>query len=218
MTVKSVVVALGLLASAGLAAGAQSKSSKAAAKPAPAPANLHLTVAPVGNEARYRVREVLAGHEMENEAVGVTDSIRGNLVVQPNGTIVSDSSLFVVNIAVLKSDQKRRDAYIKENTLHTDKYPTVQIVPKSFVGLTARPSQTPVAFQMIGDLTIEGVTHPTTWDVSAHAQGNDIVGTAKTQFLFSDFAMEKPHRAVVFSVTDTVKLEYDFHLTQVPPQ
>jgi polyisoprenoid-binding protein YceI len=214
MTVKSVVVALGILASAGLAAGAQAKTTtKPAAK---VPANLHLVVAPVGNEARYRVHEVLAGHEVENEAVGVTDSIAGGLVIQPNGTIVSDSSRIVVNIAVLKSDQKRRDAFIKENTLHTDKYPTVQIVPTSFIGLTTKPTQTPVTFQLVGDLTIQGVTHPTTWSVTAHTQGNDIVGLATTWFLFQDFAMEKPRRAVVMSVADTVKLEYSFHFAVVP--
>jgi polyisoprenoid-binding protein YceI len=64
---------------------------------------------------------------------------------------------------------------------------------------------------MVGDLTVRDVTRPTTWQVSARRQGNDIVGTATTQFTFKDFNMDQPRVPIVLSVADTIKLEYDFH-------
>lgn len=211
MTVKSVVIALGLLASAGLAAGAQSKAAKAAKAP---PANLHFTVAPTGNEARYRVREQLAGIDFPTDAVGVTHDITGTLVVQPNGTIIPDSSKIVVNIQNLKSDKSTRDRYLHTHSIEIDKYPTVMFTPTSFQGLSAKPGATAQTFGMTGDLTVHGVTHPVTWQVSAHEDGDDILGTASTKFTFHDFGMEPPKKAILLSVMDTVKLEYDFHLVQ----
>ncbi|HEY4217109.1 MAG TPA: YceI family protein [Gemmatimonadaceae bacterium] len=213
MTVKSVLIALGVLASTGLAAGAQSKTAKAA-KPAAAPANLHFTVAPAGNEARYRVREQLAGIDFPTDAVGVTHDITGSLVVQPNGTIIPDSSKIVVNIQNLKSDKSTRDRYLHTHSIEIDKYPTVMFAPKGFVGLNAKPGATAATFGMTGDLTVHGVTHPVTWQVNAHGDGDDILGTATTQFTFHDFGMEPPKKAILLSVMDTVKLEYDFHLVQ----
>jgi polyisoprenoid-binding protein YceI len=210
MTVKSVIVAFGLLASAGLAAGAQSKGAKAVKTPA----NLHFTIAPAGNEARYRVREQLIGLDFPSDAVGVTHDITGGLVVQPNGTIIPDSSRITVSLSNIKSDKSARDRYLHKNSIEIDKYPTVEFAPKSFVGLTAKPGATAASFSMLGDLTVHGATHPVTWIVSAHEQGDDILGTATTQFTFQDFGMTPPKKAIVLSVMDTVKLEYDFHFVQ----
>jgi polyisoprenoid-binding protein YceI len=179
-----------------------------------APANLHFTVAPTGNEARYRVREQLIGFDFPNDAVGVTHDITGSLVVQPNGTIIPDSSVITVGIQSLKSDKSSRDKYIHSNSIESDKYPTVQFAPKSFAGLTAKPGATAGAFDLTGDLTVHGVTHPVTWQVSAHEAGDDILGTATTKFTFQDFGMQPPKKAILLSVMDTVKLEYDFHFVQ----
>ncbi len=227
MTVKSVVVALGLLASAGLAAGAQSRSAKAAAKKAAAkkaivaPANLHFMVAPTGNEARYRVREQLVGIDFPTDAVGKTQAVTGMLVVQPNGTIVADSSKIIVNVQTMKSDKSGRDKTIRTTAIETDKFPTVEFVPQSFAGLTAKPGATDATFTMTGNITVHGTTHPVTWDVTAHSAGNDVLGTALTKFTFQDIDVVPPKKSVLLvaiSVADTIKLEYDFHFIQAPPK
>jgi hypothetical protein len=43
-----------------------------------APAQLRYSVAPDGNEARYRVREQLMHHDLPNDAVGKTSAITGD--------------------------------------------------------------------------------------------------------------------------------------------
>jgi len=194
---------------------AQTKSapSKAAASKTAAtkPARFHFIVSPTGNEARYRVREQLAGFDLPNDAVGVTKDITGQFVVDSDGKIVRDSSKIVVQVTSLKSDKTRRDGYVQRATLQTAKFPQVELVPVSFDGITAPlPAGASKTFALVGDLTVHGVTHPTTWQVTAHADGGDIVGTAVTAFTFKDFELAQPRVPVVLSVGDTIKLEYDF--------
>ena len=170
-------------------------------------------VAPTGNEARYRVREQLVSFDLPNDAIGATKEITGTLLVDANGAIVRDSSRIVVKVTNLKSDQARRDNFIKRRTLETDKFSTVELVPSSFRGLSARPTGEPITFSMVGDLTVHGATHPTEWNVTARSEGSDIVGTAITSFTFKDMGLDQPKVPVVLSVADTIKLEYDFRFT-----
>jgi polyisoprenoid-binding protein YceI len=209
---RDVTLALAALIGAASLAGAQSKSAKGSVAENPGTV-LDFIVAPTGNEARYRVREQLISLDLPNDAVGVSHDITGSLFVTPNGTVVGDSSRIIVNIANLKSDKSRRDDYIKQHTMDTDKYPTVALAPKSFVGLTAKPGAAPSNFDIQADLTVHGVTRPTTWKVAAHADGSDIVGTATTAFTFKDFELEQPKVPFLLSVEDTIKLEYDFRFT-----
>jgi polyisoprenoid-binding protein YceI len=178
---------------------------------------LRYIVAPTGNEARYRVREQLVSFDLPNDAIGATKDITGMLVVDQNGTIVRDSSRIIVNLTNLKSDQARRDNFIKRRTLETDKYTTVELVPTTLRGVSARPTGSdPITFGLVGDLTVHGAAHPTDWTVTAHAEGSDIVGTATTAFTFKDLGLEQPRVPVVLSVADTIKLEYDFRFTPAP--
>lgn len=187
------------------------------AAPVPAaaqsPVPVHLVVGPEGNEARYRVREQLAGVDFPNDAIGTTSAIVGTLVLDANGAVVSDSSEFVVDLTTLVSDRQRRDRYIQERTLETERYPTIDFKPTEQRGLPwPLPSTGDFAFQLIGALTVHGVTRHATWDVQAQATGEGFSGAATTQFTFEDYSMERPRVAVVLSVEDQITLEYDFHL------
>ncbi|HTE46202.1 MAG TPA: YceI family protein, partial [Gemmatimonadaceae bacterium] len=172
--------------------------------------------APTGNEARYRVREQLAGFDLPNDAVGVTQDVTGVIVVDAKGVVVGDSSRIVIGLKTLKSDKSRRDGFLQSRTLETEKFPTAELAPKTFVGLTARPGSAPTTFDVVGDLTVHGVAHPTTWKVTARSEGQDIVGTATTAFTFKDAGLVQPKVPVVLSVADTIKLEYDFHFMPAP--
>jgi polyisoprenoid-binding protein YceI len=175
---------------------------------------LHFIVAPTGNEARYRVREQLVGFDLPNDAVGVTKDVAGRLVVAKDGKILRDSSRIVIQVTSLKSDKSRRDGYVQHNTLETTKYPQVEFVPSAFQGLSEPiPAGTTRTFSVIGDLTVHGTTHPTTWQVTAHADGADVVGSAATVFTFKDFGLDQPKVPVLLSVADSIKLEYDFRFS-----
>jgi polyisoprenoid-binding protein YceI len=189
-------------------------SAQTVAKSTQAKAPMRFVLAPEGNEARFRVREQLAGFDLPNDAVGKTAKIDGAMVLAADGKILKDSSRFTVDLTTLTSDQSRRDGFIKRNTIQTDSFPNAVFVPTSAQGLPAiLPATGDLAFSLTGDLTIHGVTKPATWQVKAkRIAGGAVTGTATTEFKFGDFNMTIPKVARVLSVDDRIVLEYDFNL------
>ena len=184
----------------------------AAAKPA---APIRFTVSASGNEARYRVREQLMGANLPNDAIGATKMISGTILAYPDGRIVKDSSKIVIQVDSLKSDKDRRDGFLRRRTLETEKYPTVELIPTEIRGFNGKlPASGTATFQLLGDLVIKGQAHPTVWNVTARAEGQDVAGTATSAFTFKDMNLDQPRVPVVLSVADTIKLEYDFKLVR----
>jgi polyisoprenoid-binding protein YceI len=164
-----------------------------------------------GNLARYRVRERLLGNELDNDAVGETRAISGSIALDRDARVVPAGSLFTVELAGLKSDKSRRDTYVRNRLLATKTYPSTRFAITEVRGLPSPlPTSGPVRFQLVGDLTIKGVTRPTTWSVSATVTGDRLTGRAATAFTFAQFQLTQPKVSVVLSVSDTVRLEYDF--------
>jgi polyisoprenoid-binding protein YceI len=183
----------------------------------PATDGLQLVVSPEGNEARYRIREQLAGVDLPNDAVGATGEVSGGIAFDASGNLVPASSKFVVNVGTLKSDTARRDGYVRGRILETSQIPTVELMPTAIRGLTLPlPASGKKTFQLIGDLTVHGVTKPTMWNVNATFDKVRVTGAAATSFVFSDFGLNQPRVPVVLSVADSIKLEYTFSL--VPKQ
>lgn len=168
-----------------------------------------------GNAARYRVREQLAGVSLPNDAVGETTEIAGQIVLDASGRIVPGQSRFTVQVASLKSDRDRRDNYVRTRTLETTTHPTVVLEPLELRGLPwPLPAAGPITFQLRGNLTVRGVTRPTTWEVRLTPEGTAFRGSATTSFTFEEFTMTKPRVASVLSVDDVIKLEYDLRLVK----
>ena len=175
---------------------------------------LRYAVAPTGNEARFRVREQLVGVDFPNDAVGKTSQIAGAIVVGPDGKIVREGSSFTVDLTNLVSDNARRDNYVRRNTLVTDSFPKAVFVPTSAKGLPATlPATGETTFELVGDLTVRGVTRPVTWQVKAtRAAAGAVTGSATTSFPFAEFGLTIPKVGRVLSVDDKITLEYDFNL------
>lgn len=185
--------------------------TKAAAK------TVRYAVAPQGNEVRFRVREQLARIDFPSDAVGTSTNIQGGIVVNDKGVIVKEQSRFIIDLASLKTDSDRRDNFVRRRTLQTEQFPNAEFVPTQIKNLRfPLPTAGDVAFQLIGDLTIRGVTRPVTWDVTAKVANGSISGEARTQLKFADLQLEKPKVMSVLSVDDDIRLEYTFLLTPAP--
>lgn len=183
-----------------------------AADPA-AGGQLRFVPAPDGNEARYLVNETLASLQVPSDAVGRTSAVTGMIVVNADGSIVAGESQFTVDLATLQSDSSRRDNYVRGNTLETDLYPNAEIVLTAVEGLPSPlPTSGEVTFQLMGDLTVHGVTKPATWQVTAQVGEGTLTGLATTSFTFADYNMQKPSVMSVLSVDDVIRLEYQFNL------
>jgi polyisoprenoid-binding protein YceI len=203
-----------LLGVAGLAPA--QRSSPAAAPAASAytaqeTASVRLRLAPSGNEARYRVNEQLARVTLPNDAVGATSAVTGQLLLDAAGRFVADSSRITIDMTSLETDNDRRDNFVRRRTLEVEQYPTAVLAPRALRGLPwPLPASGERRFQLVGDLALHGVTRSTVWDVTATFAGDRISGTARTQFKFGDFNLTIPRVAMVLSVQDSIRLEYDF--------
>ena len=179
--------------------------------------DIRLEVAPAGNEARYRVREQLAGFDLPNDAIGRSSGVSGALVLDEKGGVVPGPSRIVVNVAELRSDRDRRDGYVRRRILESDSFPTATLAPTVIRGLPwPLPASGQAPLTLAGDLTVKGVTRPTTWNAIANFAGDTISGTAATAFTFADFGLDQPRVPIVLSVGDTIRLEYDFRLVRTP--
>lgn len=179
------------------------------------PVPIRLVVAAQGNEARFVVREQLAGAELPNDAVGVTSAITGGITLDARGMVDSSASRISVDLTTLTSDRSRRDNFIKRRTIVTDSFPTAELVVTGIRGLpTTLPASGTMSLVLTGNLTLHGVTRPSSWEVTARVEGESILGKAVTRIKFGDFGMTQPRVAVVLSVVDDIRLEYDFHFVR----
>lgn len=172
-------------------------------------------VAPAGNEVRYRVREQLAGFDLPNDAVGKSSTVSGAIAFDADGRLLRDASRFTVDASTFVSDRDRRDRYVGSRLLEAQQFPEIVLVPTALRGVTLPlASAGSSSFELVGDLTVRGVTRPTVWRVTAQLENGRVSGTASTRFVFDDFQMEKPRVRSVLSVADTIVLEYDFSLVR----
>lgn len=205
-----------------VAATSEPQATTANTNPTAAPSNadeiVTLIVVPEKSEARYRVREQLAGFDAPSDAIGKTQAITGQIVGKMDGSIDSANSQFVVDVRTLRSDQGMRDGFIQRSTLQTSQFPNVTFVPTSAPGLPLIvPGNGNASFQLIGDLTVKDVTKPVTWEATCQLESNQTEGkcTATTSFTFADFNIEQPRVPRVLSIQDTIKLEVDLYLKRV---
>jgi polyisoprenoid-binding protein YceI len=153
--------------------------------------------------ARYRVREQLARISFPSDAVGATKSVTGTIIAKTDGTISAGSKV-QVDLSTLTSDESMRDRFIKGGTLQTSTYPYAVFAPSAIEGLALPTKDGPVAFKLIGSLTIRNITKQVTWDVAGTISGNEATGTATTSFTFDYFNLQKPSVGAVLSVEDNV--------------
>jgi polyisoprenoid-binding protein YceI len=132
-------------------------------------------------------------------------------VFAPDGSIVADQSKISVDLSKLQSDESRRDNFIKGTTLQTSRFPMATFVPREAQGLPSPlPTTGQATFQLIGDLTVHGVTRPVTWQVTAQFGDASVSGAASTTVNISDFGMSPPKAGPVLSIEDGLTLELAF--------
>lgn len=212
---RSWCLAIAVLAMPAVASG-QARSARAPRVTTPAPTRTQWHLPPdSSNTASFTVREQLVGAELPNDAVGITHTLTGGIVLDAAGQIDAIGSHVTVDMRTLTTDRANRDRYIKSHTIVTDSFPYATFVPQQ-VRLTtgSLTANGPFAGTMLGTLTLHGTTSPATWTVTGIVNGNDITGTATTHIHFGDYRMTQPRLMLVMSIVDDVKLDYAFHFVK----
>jgi polyisoprenoid-binding protein YceI len=176
---------------------------------------VRLDLVPDATQVRFRVREQFAGRSLPNDAVGTTRAVTGAIQLDSQGRIQGEQSKITADLRTLQSDEARRDRFIRENTLETDEFPLAEFSPKEARGLPwPLPTSGEGTFQLDGDLTVHGVTRPTTWETTARFTDQEVSGTASTRVRITEFGMEIPRVTLILSIDDDARLEMDFRATR----
>jgi polyisoprenoid-binding protein YceI len=163
------------------------------------------TLEVASGEARYRVKEELFGVGL-TDAVGTTKEVKGQVAFR-NGRW---SGRLVVNLESLKSDQARRDNYLRQNTFQTARFPEAVFVPVEVKGLpNPWPREGRLPVEVLGDLTIRDVTQRVSWKGEAEFRGSEVRVQLQTAFPFELFNLTQPRVPIVLSVENNIRLEVE---------
>lgn len=202
-------------ASSPIVSQATSDTTPVAASATDPSTSIQLVIDPTTSQASYHAHEQLVGHALPSEAVGTTRAVSGILVLNPDGTPAADQSQFTIDLTSLRSDESRRDNFIQGNTLQTSQYPTATFVATQLQGLPSPlPTSGQATFQLVGDLTVHGVTQPAVWQVTANFDGSTVTGDATTTVQLTDFGMAPPKAGPVLTIDNAVTLELAFGATR----
>jgi len=172
-----------------------------------------------GTSARYLVKEQFLRLDLPNDAIGETSAVSGSIRFRSDGSIDPAGSKFVVELRPLSSDDQERDEFLEEESLESNKFSVAEFVIEEAPGLPwPLPQDGQHEFQLRGEMTVHGVTNPTTWEVTAQFSPQGATGQAKTSFNFAKFDMEKPSVFFLLSVEDLIRLELEFVLGYGPSE
>lgn len=162
------------------------------------------------SEAHYEVGETFFQGNRFVVAIGRTQGIAGDVLVDFANPANSQIGTIVIDVSQLTSDESRRDNYIRNNGLESSRYPQATFVPTKIEGLPAsvKPGDT-LTLKVTGDLTVKETTKPVTFEVTLLAAADKLTGSAVTQILLSDFGVG-PIQIAMLATEDEAKLAFDF--------
>jgi polyisoprenoid-binding protein YceI len=173
------------------------------------------TIVPGQSRATFRVREQLVGVQLPSDAVGTTSAVTGRIVLRREGGIAPEASRVLVDLRDLRTDDPRRDSFIRQSTLRTADFPNAEFMPRTAPGLpNPLPASGEHTFRLSGGMLLRGVARDVTWDVTARRAGAQLSARATTTVRFGDFGMTPPRAEPVVMVVDEIRLELDLVAAQ----
>ena len=195
------------------AAQSAAQPTTAAAPAAPTGAGQLYHIDAAQSEVHYEVNETFLQGNRLNTAIGRTKGIAGDLLINSADPAKSQIGDIVIDISQFKSDESRRDNFIRNSGLESAKYPQATFKTTSITGLPAKVNVgDEVSFSISGDLTVKQTTKPATWQVTLKLTDTGLSGEATTQIKMSDFGVG-PLKLPILQTEDDVKLVFDFVAT-----
>jgi polyisoprenoid-binding protein YceI len=161
--------------------------------------------------ASYSVQERFFNRPTSHRTTGMARGLEGELTVRLGETPSVQFSTFKVDLRLLKSDEERRDASLREEWLESGRYPIAELSDIHVEGAPATYREgEEVEFKLLGMLRVHATSRPTTWTVRARLADNTVTGVATTMVNMSDFGFAPPEIAGVLKVEDPTILEVNF--------
>lgn len=177
-----------------------------------APATQRYVIDPQQSQMIYRVGETFLNQgNRYNVAVGATNAVRGEVVIDRANPRNSRIGVLTIDISTFTSDNARRDNAIRERWLESARYPTATFTPTHIEGLPQTYTEgREVALRVTGDLRVRDVTRETTFATTVTLRGDVLTGTAATRILMTDFGFQPPSILGILRAENEVALELRF--------
>ncbi|MEY8565505.1 YceI family protein [Corynebacteriaceae bacterium 7-707] len=139
-------------------------------------------------EAGYTFDEILPGQEKTTS--GRTSSVDGSLVVSDG---VLREGKVTVDVASIESDIEKRDIHVRDNILHTDRYPEATFTITDPVDLSSLPDDGSVDTVTVnGELTMHGQTNDVTTELSVLRTGENVIVSGRVPVEREAFGIVSP--------------------------
>jgi polyisoprenoid-binding protein YceI len=152
--------------------------------------------------------------------VGVTDQMTGTLRLEPTeaGGVELVSGEFAVNVRALDSDSDLRDERIQREWLVSNVFPEAYFAATALENFPAPYTPgTPAMFNLVGDLTLHGVTRTVSFSTTATLTDNTLSGLATTPVLMTDFGFDPPEIPGFMRAENEVLITLNFVFREVEP-
>ena len=173
-------------------------------------------VVPEESQASYIVDEEFLSEALsklgieagKKVVVGTTPGVSGEIQLNLESAEPVESAQFSVDMAGLKTDQDRRDNWLKDNAIETSRFPAATFTATSVTGFPESINEgEEISFQLVGDLTVRDVTKSVTFEVTAVLSDDTIKGTAVLPLKLTDFGIDPPDFANTLKVADEFRIE-----------
>lgn len=178
----------------------------------PAAGQTVFTLDPSSTQATFTIHEVLLGNP--NTVVGSTNQVTGQILVDTSDPSKSKVGQIRVDLSTLVTDNDMRNHTLQGRILETgdpsNQYATFDAASYKGLPSSIAAGQT-VTFQVIGNLTLHGVTKVETFDITlTPSSATQMTGKATTTVRYEDFNLSIPNVPSVSDVTDNVTLALTF--------
>ncbi|HEY0908312.1 MAG TPA: YceI family protein [Candidatus Paceibacterota bacterium] len=147
----------------------------------------------------FTMNELLRGKPFL--VVGTTTQIAGDIAVKDGKFDIGE---LAINAKTLVTDSASRNGAIARAILKSEtpgnEFMIFRPSSNDFTGALAMGKE--VSFNVMGDLTISGVTKPVTFKVTATVEAGKVTGTATTTLKRSDFNLKIPDLSFIANVDD----------------
>ncbi len=158
----------------------------------------------------YRVVEQLANIGA-NTAVGRTSAVTGELTYDGGSVTALQVQ---ADVRQLKSDDNRRDNFLRNQSLQTAQFPEAKFVLAEPVPVSVRPAEgASMNATARGDLTLHGVTKRVEVPLEGKMANGKLVVVGSLRIALADFAISPPRAPVVLSVEDAGVMELSLVFT-----
>jgi hypothetical protein len=168
---------------------------------------IRMALTPGESEARY-IMSVRTLGQAPKPAACATRAVSGEVVMAPDGSVVTELSKIVVDQRTLKCQAPLRDN-MAQQLLQTAQYPMAEFLVKGTPGLGLPLPTGDTAFQLAGDQSVRGVTQPTVYDTAANLTPDAMVGQARATLKMTSFGITPPSLGPLIQVADEMIAEVD---------